>query len=221
MLDVYSRRKAARLLGCSDAPCTAARCSAAQLLGCSAALLHDCSAALLLGCSAHEYSAAQLMAARLHDRAPATRHSKKVSGVLGKGQYACWDREVVDLTIILKGGATGGETMCVSWGRTFKRSRSQVWWRAYRGAYLRRQAGWSEYVIGALIGWGVWGVSRLQFPMIRTRRSGLEAPAGGGGGGESERAGALPGDILPTLVETPVTYQGMQPARMGIRRSRR
>ena len=91
-------------------------CSAAQLLGCSAALLHDCSAALLLGCSAHEYSAAQLMAARLHDRVPATRHSKKVSGVLGKGQYACWDREVVDLTIILKGGATGGETMCVSWG---------------------------------------------------------------------------------------------------------
>ena len=101
-----ARMHRARLLGCS----------AAQLLGCSAALLHDCSAALLLGCSAHEYSAAQLMAARLHDRVPATRHSKKVSGVLGKGQYACWDREVVDLTIILKGGATGGETMCVSWG---------------------------------------------------------------------------------------------------------
>ena len=105
----HSRSRHTRLLGC-----TVHGCSAAQLLGCSAALLHDCSAALLLGCSAHEYSAAQLMAARLHDRVPATRHSKKVSGVLGKGQYACWDREVVDLTIFLKGGATGGETMCVS-----------------------------------------------------------------------------------------------------------
>ena len=64
--------------------------------------------------------------------------------------------------IVLKGGATRGETICLGWGRTFKsahRIGSFTGRRAYRGAYLRKHAGWSEYMIGALIGWGVGGVS--------------------------------------------------------------
>ena len=75
-------------------------------------------------------------------------------------------------------------------------------------------------MIGALIGWGVGGVSPAALDSSNTPIVSRHPDREGGRGG-SERAGVLSEDNLPQSVETPVTSRGMQAARMGKRRSRR